>query len=104
MRDLVQEIKEIEELNRLFPPIPVTSHGPAEQITDHEEATNDLASSLRRELKALTLDDNHDAEDNLNSVSPPPYRQVVLTTTAQSQAIIIMLILNLGRTSHVRMR
>ncbi|KAH8154564.1 uncharacterized protein LAJ45_01092 [Morchella importuna] len=76
MRDLVQEIKEIEELNRLFPPIPVTSHGPAEQITDHEEATNDLASSLRRELKALTLDDNHDAEDNLNSVSPPPYRQV----------------------------
>jgi hypothetical protein len=78
-------MEEMEELDRLFPPLQVTSRNVAEQAVAPPGAANNRASSLRRGLEALSLDDNSGGEENPDPLSPPPYRQVSFKTTTQSQ-------------------
>lgn len=104
MRDLVQEIEEIEELDRLFPPLQVTTRGSAGQTASPQEATNDRVSTLRRELEALTLNENPGAEENPDTVSPPPYREVSLITPSQGETSYHDAHFYLVSTAYVRKR
>ncbi|KAI5848475.1 hypothetical protein DFP73DRAFT_592025 [Morchella snyderi] len=69
-------MEEMEELNIRFPPLQLSSRGPAGQAISPPEAANTLGPTLRKALQGLNHEDGAGGEENIDPLSPLLYGQV----------------------------